>query len=485
MATDLKISQMTQQATLLATNELPINDPTDLTMAPSGTNKTMTLGQVAGYLGTNPYIVGLTTATAPYTSIQAAIDAAALVATPTSRQIVYIQPGQYVQSFVMKPYVDVYGAVESQYAQFFPTQIVGSIQNDASQASICSIRGIEIISNGPQECIYVTGLSPFVLNITNCSLIGVTKDVVFCAPGVTFTMNMEGGLITADPGNKIFNLNSGTVTLSNVAQYASGTVSTLTDCTLYNLHSSSNSDSYSLTNSSLIMLYNLCLTAGTAPLAYLNDATSFIGSGYNNIVCNSVSGYVFDGAIAGGIVNVAYNVYAGTATGINPILGTSSFSNPNEPVTTAQRLAMTGMKPGLPVFDTTLGIIFYWNGVAWVDSSQTLVPDNNCVAVATVGPVTLVSQTSYVSNNASNTSFVLPGTSAVGDVFEITLGIGAGGFSITQGASQQIVNATTVTTVGVTGSVSTIGINGSIKIKCLVPNTIWAVISIVGNFNFN
>ena len=78
----------------------------------------------------------------------------------------------------------------------------------------------------------------------------------------------------------------------------------------------------------------------------------------------------------------------------------------------------------------------------------------------------------YFANNSSLVSLSLPLVSAVGDPLSI-VGMGAGGWSITQAAGQQIIIGSSATTVGVGGSLSSTNQHDSINLICSVANTTW------------
>ncbi len=81
----------------------------------------------------------------------------------------------------------------------------------------------------------------------------------------------------------------------------------------------------------------------------------------------------------------------------------------------------------------------------------------------------------YIANNAGVVTLSLPATSAVGSELKIA-GLGAGGWKISQLASQQIIVGDTSSTLGSAGSVSSAGQHDSIYLVCLVDSTIWASI---------
>ncbi len=80
----------------------------------------------------------------------------------------------------------------------------------------------------------------------------------------------------------------------------------------------------------------------------------------------------------------------------------------------------------------------------------------------------------YIANSAGLVSLLLPATSSVGDEIAVS-GLGAGGWSITQNAGQNIQVGSVSSTVGVGGSVSSTNRYDSLRMVCLLANTTWAV----------
>lgn len=87
----------------------------------------------------------------------------------------------------------------------------------------------------------------------------------------------------------------------------------------------------------------------------------------------------------------------------------------------------------------------------------------------------MLSNNGYISNNAGLVTLTLPATSTVGDEIDI-IGKGAGGWSIAQGAGQQIVVGNTSSTVGAGGSVASTNAKDSLQIICTAANTEWSVL---------
>ena len=92
----------------------------------------------------------------------------------------------------------------------------------------------------------------------------------------------------------------------------------------------------------------------------------------------------------------------------------------------------------------------------------------------------MASNNGYVANNAVLVTLTLPPVSVLGDVIEVT-GKGAGGWSIAQGAGQQINFGAASTTVGAGGSLSSTLQFDSVRLVCITANLEWNVLSAVGN----
>jgi hypothetical protein len=100
----------------------------------------------------------------------------------------------------------------------------------------------------------------------------------------------------------------------------------------------------------------------------------------------------------------------------------------------------------------------------------------------TTTPVTMSVSTGYTSDaGASLVTFTLPTTSAIGDFVEIN-GKGSGLYTIAQAAGQQIHFGNLASTLGAGGSVASTLQYDCIRLRCITANTIWVVVSSVGNF---
>lgn len=100
-------------------------------------------------------------------------------------------------------------------------------------------------------------------------------------------------------------------------------------------------------------------------------------------------------------------------------------------------------------------------------------------SVVAVNTALLVNR-AYVANDPAQITFSLPATAAVGDIIDVS-GIGAGGWLISQNASQSIIFNSLTTTVGIAGSLAVTSAGHSVTLRCVVANTTFLVIAASGN----
>lgn len=86
----------------------------------------------------------------------------------------------------------------------------------------------------------------------------------------------------------------------------------------------------------------------------------------------------------------------------------------------------------------------------------------------------------YVSENAALTTFTLPTTAAFGDFYIIT-GVGNGGWTLAQNASQLVILGKVTSTVGAGGSISSTRPSDTLQILCVATNTSFKAIDWDGN----
>ena len=148
-------------------------------------------------------------------------------------------------------------------------------------------------------------------------------------------------------------------------------------------------------------------------------------------------------------------VSAPTAHGILVAEGASAFSP--KVLTNGQLLiGSTGADPAIASLTAGTGItITPGAGTITIANSE---PAGTTWTVETSGPVALVAANGYISNSASQITYTLPTTAAVGDTFQVN-SINTGGFTITENALQSVIvgNETTTIASGSITSASTTG----------------------------
>lgn len=97
------------------------------------------------------------------------------------------------------------------------------------------------------------------------------------------------------------------------------------------------------------------------------------------------------------------------------------------------------------------------------------------------GPTQMVNNEGYIANAGVLCQILLPATSSVGDSIQI-VGIGSGGFRITQNAGQNIMYLGNLSTAGVGGSFSSTVNTCTIEIICTTADTLWSVVDSNGVF---
>lgn len=84
--------------------------------------------------------------------------------------------------------------------------------------------------------------------------------------------------------------------------------------------------------------------------------------------------------------------------------------------------------------------------------------------------------TGYIADNGSQVALLLPATAALGSIIYVQ-GLGAGGWKVTQNASQTIHIGSVASTVGTGGSVASSNQYDSITLLCVVANSTWCALN--------
>jgi hypothetical protein len=102
-------------------------------------------------------------------------------------------------------------------------------------------------------------------------------------------------------------------------------------------------------------------------------------------------------------------------------------------------------------------------------------------SVETAASVQMVVNHGYIANRASAITFTLPVTAAVGSIIRITGINTALGWAVAQNAGQSIRIISVSTVVGVGGSLASTAVGDSIELVCVVADTTFNMISVMGN----
>lgn len=89
----------------------------------------------------------------------------------------------------------------------------------------------------------------------------------------------------------------------------------------------------------------------------------------------------------------------------------------------------------------------------------------------------------YFCNKAGTLALALPATSTTGSIIEVSNENTALGIQFTQAAGQQILIGSSSTTLGAAGTLTSSAVGDTLKMVCYTPNTIWRVVSMVGNWS--
>ena len=186
---------------------------------------------------------------------------------------------------------------------------------------------------------------------------------------------------------------------------------------------------------------------------------------YNNSANINPTGLVRADGSGGfnGVTTTQYGVQIGAAsngltsqllTNGQLIIGSTGVAPVAATLTAGSGISVTNAAGSITIAATGSGLS--WTTVA--AASQTIAANNGYV----------------VGNGAGLVTFTLPVTAAVGDTF-IIMGRDAGGWTIAQGAGQQMLVGSLASTAGVGGTVSSTNQYDNATIICITANTLFAV----------
>ncbi len=183
------------------------------------------------------------------------------------------------------------------------------------------------------------------------------------------------------------------------------------------------------------------------------------------------------GSSAGDVTSVT-----GTANQIlaNPTTGAVVLSliGPYTPATYTAHGVLVGEGTSSIVATATgsAGQYLVSNGAAADPSFQTATPQLIITPVAGTTQAMLSNHT-YIANNAGLTTFTLPATSSVGDIIQIAgSSLNSGGWTITYTTGQIIWGPAGSSTVTTGNAASSAAAAQAVKIICTIANTTWVIV---------
>lgn len=248
------------------------------------------------------------------------------------------------------------------------------------------------------------------------------------------------------------------------------------------------------------------LTSGNENTTIGNDTGYNLTTGSYNVIVGNSNNDNASGSLKGPLFQLttgSYNIAIGASTtaggtgagynyttseSSNIVLGGATTGTVGESNT--MRLGTTGAGNGqvnrafiagtygiTPAGAAIRTVVMDSSGQMGTSSATGLVTWN----VNTTTPISLAVNNGYVANVAGLLTYTLPAAAAVGDIIEVTNFNTAVGWRIAQNASQLIRLGTSVTTTGVGGYLEATALGDSVKLVCIVANTTFQVLSVIGN----
>lgn len=240
--------------------------------------------------------------------------------------------------------------------------------------------------------------------------------------------------------------------------------------------------------------HGISLTSGGENVMVGANCGQFLTTGSSNILIGNDVGRLYTTSETGNII-IAAGAWAGEIVGESQTLriGDSSHSLATQ---AAYICGIQGVNVGnTATVVTTAGTNANQLGSAVITAGTNIsvTPTANTITIAATGAgsfgwsVITANQTAainngYFCNKAGTLALALPATSAVGDVIEVANINTALGVQFTQAAGQQIFFATASTTLGATGTLTSSAVGDTLKMVCRTANTVWQVVSSIGNW---
>lgn len=282
-----------------------------------GGSSTMEINDLANL---TPYVVGITSSRALFTSIQSAIDqAVADGANATEPAVVYIQAGTYYEDVNLAPYVHISGMIPNISQEVV---LQGRITCDIT--GISSIQNMTIATNTLNPSVSVTGSGNSNLLLFNINVFGYDQTAIYINNTSSEILMINSSLSVEDSG-KIFNIvaNSNFIAKNSILS-STNTESSLDNCTLQ-LNNCDVNDSFSLVSSQLNVLqcntnansigFNFSIDIDSLVIlegGTINSNPTFIGSGFLVFGQVAISGSGYAYSVSDTLNIIAATVFVGS-----------------------------------------------------------------------------------------------------------------------------------------------------------------------------
>jgi hypothetical protein len=432
----------------------------------------MPINNSSNLFATTPYIVSAIASQGSYTTIQAAITAASTA----GGGVVYVKPGTYFENLSIANNVTLAGTnvgIDGVSLGVSNTIIFGNHTFPAG-ASVTSIANLTfgcpasgsspIFTVAPSTGQSSISFSQCVLDDTLGS--GTPTSTISSAPtgSGNVLLQITDSVLTAGA----INLSLGANSTANVSYCSINDVSGTTPCVLLSSATAILNSSYNSYNSDVFA--SIRFTANGLVTSLYDSFNSQDPSGFYISSSGSFGRFAFADAIA-----------ISTATGIDPQITKTLYSQLPDVYPTTNGQVVIGRTGNTPVATTlTAGTgVSITNGSGIISIATSVAPVTwNIINVS----LTMTSNNGYIVISGIGSNLTLPTTSAVGDRLIIVANDVATIFSIRQAAGQRVRFGSFLSTTGTGGSITSVDDGASLTLVCTTANTNWSVYDSLGNF---
>ena len=190
----------------------------------------------------------------------------------------------------------------------------------------------------------------------------------------------------------------------------------------------------------------------TIVIFYAGNPNGNVPGQLGQFVWDSVNNILWVNTTAGTAATAVWSPVIGALTNGQLRIGSTGNAPVAATLTAGTNISIVN-GPGAITISATGAAGLIWNDI--VGNSKAMIGENG-----------------YVTENAGLTTLTLPAASNFGDQISI-IGRGAGGWTIAQGAGQQVIIGNTSSTSGAGGSVSSTNRRDSLTLICTLANTQW------------